>query len=698
MTLDLFSQSSQMGPWTGLHEGSPSEKKLIDQLQIFSEQEKIPYRIRTYEDEELLHSFGRSLEIYRNRDGENQLVIVFPLKDTIFGSNYKISFIFDLIKGIDQNSGNSDYTFLFLTGEEREIPVGSTMFLDDYRIQPERTGVLYLDLSGNFSDFDLVSGSKGNVSPLWFTKDVEEQLSAQGINTRWNSTDLQIQRTGFSRETPYITPYLQNNIASVLLRSRRIEEEINLSNSYDSLLKGLINLYSNFENLDPELTDSNYFYFSFQNKDFFIDESTYLLIYLGFFSIILFLILIQYRKVVLNLRKFRNQLWMILLSFMLILTLLMLSTLLMEELSYLFNDPLIWLSVPLPAFLFKITLTFIFASFFLFMLRGLPIPRSPHFYSYNAYFIAFVNLLVLSLLEITLTYFWIWTLLFTILFTQSRKLFIKILALLLIPIPFIIAFISVVQGDFPALQSFLISSRLSGNLFLALNLLPFTLMLTSLHYYRYYYLKERNSLVGLFTLITTTLIALSLFIFFTVSHNRILTENRQITVREDISMSIGKRTLTLNSGRDMGNIQIQWNDKIINLQNLGKTAEIEQGPPQDWLNYTKKESLFLDRQYITMEITPKGNPDFCNLTLVSEESFTIFACNYPYEMNANGTRAELLIGQFPPIPIPLEITLNRVAAPELNCQFIYKNWPDHVDIKEIPFITEQLIFQDNLDL
>lgn len=664
-----------------IREGSLEEKAFIDEMKVLLEGLSLEYTQRNYLDEEFIHSFGNSIEIHRKGSGKNHLILVFSLNSETPGLENRLKLINDLIQTLAVTPARSDLTILLLSGEEDKTPVGTSVYLDRSNLDTERTGLIYLDTGNNLSQLAMEAGSAGTVTPLWFTQGLTEALIRDGIPCRLDGTKLQIIRTGFTSETPYIAPYLNQGIASVLIKSQK-EGLPSTQLERDRFVRSLMQFYLNFENLDPALSDQNYFLMYIKNQVYFISEAGFLVAYLGFFALILLLILFQFRNVLFNLRKFKRQFWVVFLSYSLIFILLMLSTLLMEELGYLLGDSLIWLAVPLPGFLFKTTITFIFTSFFLFTLRGMPIPRTPHFYSYSAVFITFFNLILFSFMEVTLSYFWIWTMLFSLLFTMSRKLGIKILALVFIPLPFILALLSVINGSYPDLQRIFIQSRIGGNLFLAVNLLPGILLLTSLHYHRYYYQKERISLVGPLTLGLCSLAALIFLGFFVFESSRITEENRNIVLSGELFPDEKRGKLTLSSNREMGNLSLYWAGRMIPMTRLGKEAEVELSPPdKEWLLSETTHRRFLDRRYEEISLKPLGNPDTVQIRMLSENSFLIYDCNYPYEMNPQGLEAELFIGNFPPVPFPLEITLNRNAKVWLECTFVYSSWPENVSIE-----------------
>ncbi|MDA3851877.1 MAG: hypothetical protein PF447_11470, partial [Spirochaetaceae bacterium] len=45
-----------------------------------------------------------------------------------------------------------------------------------------------------------------------------------------------------------------------------------------------------------------------------------------------------------------------------------------------------------------------------------------------------------------------------------------------------------------------------------------------------------------------------------------------------------------------------------------------------------------------------------------------------------GTKATLMIGNFPPSPFPLELTINKQAETKLRCSFKYDTLPYEMDI------------------
>lgn len=677
-----------------IYEGSAEEELLIQYLRSHVGNPIWQWNEQEYMESDLLHSFGKSIYLTKEGSGNSHLILVISINSNSEIENAPWIFLIDLLRELEISNSSADLSILLLTGENPQLPVGTTHYLDQVLQDPERTGLIYFDLRRDLDSLALTAGSSGQLSALWMVESLVAELESQQIEIDLDSTELQVHRSSYSSDTAHISPYLDHGIPAVLLESMDPEQEE--WSGRENLIAAITSFYVNFNEIDHESSERNYFILKFNGKSIFIAERDILFIYLGFFCLTLLLTLFQYRKIVLNIRKYQNQLWMVFIALFLMFLFLLLSTLLLEELGYLLRDNNIWVLVPLPALALKLGLTFIFASFFLFILRGMGIPRKPHFYSYSAFLFAFVNLVVFSLLEITLSFFWIWTLLFTLLFTLSRRQVPKIITLVVIPLPFIIAMLNILQDDFPRVHSLFIQSRLGGNFFLALNLMPFILLLTSLHYSKFYYKKERRSLVGPMSIILALAATLALFYFFITESNRIAQENQRIKIVETIDLNTETRTLILEADQPLGDLEILGFDNPVSLRNLDRSLELELPPPLDWLSFESDAQLFLDRQNHSIILTPIGQPVACEIEISSEAAITLYDCNYPFEVNPQGTRITLLIGRYPPIPFPLEVTLNRHADAVLHCRFIYQDFPYNFKINSaIPYDLEALtILQD----
>ena len=65
---------------------------------------------------------------------------------------------------------------------------------------------------------------------------------------------------------------------------------------------------------------------------------------------------------------------------------------------------------------------------------------------------------------------------------------------------------------------------------------------------------------------------------------------------------------------------------------------------------------FLGKTNLGLLVYPGGSPRALTATLTAEEDFILFDCSFPF-VRENAREYRLLIGAFPPDPVPLQLTL-----------------------------------------
>ncbi|MDC7223799.1 MAG: hypothetical protein PQJ60_08670, partial [Spirochaetales bacterium] len=361
----------------------------------------------------------------------------------------------------------------------------------------------------------------------------------------------------------------------------------------------------------------------------------------------------------------------------------------------------LWMRIPRNILFFKLLLTLLSSSFFLFIIRGIPIPRSPHFYSYGAILFAIGNLIILASLDITLTYYALWLLLCLFPFALSRKMTVKSLLTLTIPLPVLYMLTTVVLDSYPDLSRYILMDRIGGNLILAAFLMPYNLMLTSLHYSRFYYHRVRRSYtaVVVFTVIPVATFYILIRIFLFNPYSEEMKQPFELTDRMDYGEET--RIMTLTSPRQMGTVELDYNGRTLLLNGLGEEVSINGQRDESLLSYRGSISSFLNRKRLRLTLEPVGRPEKLEIRLFTEEGqITIYDCNFPYINRSDNRESRIIIGNNPLFPLELDLTVTRDTRPSLELLFTYEEPPlEAPEITNKPAeITHRLILRDLLDL
>ena len=141
------------------------------------------------------------------------------------------------------------------------------------------------------------------------------------------------------------------------------------------------------------------------------------------------------------------------------------------------NFPTLWHHAPGSYFILKIVLSVFLFAFVFQSLRNLPFPRSGSFYSASALFLLFLDVLLLSVFDVSFTFYFLWGFLSAFLFAIARWPALKLLFMLAAPLWLVVALVELFVAEELTAARALLLSPVTGNLIFAFVLLPFLLML-----------------------------------------------------------------------------------------------------------------------------------------------------------------------------------------------------------------------------
>ena len=419
-----------------------------------------------------------------------------------------------------------------------------------------------------------------------------------------NIPSILINKSGINDEISPIHPYLSEGIPAVsLLSSEDRQEYGELDWFIQNQLKMLNRIVLDLKQGIPDEWERNYLYGHIPGgKYFYISEKMLIQIFLLFFALGIIVPLVQERRIYLNFRKFKHQLWTIPVILYLTFQFFILSTLIIEEILVYRNQSELVAQYPLIFVLFKTSIVLLLSRVMLNILRGLPFPKSPHFYSYLAFIFALFNVLFGTFLNISYSLFFLWVLVCIILFAIAKGKRHKDFYFFLSLLPVAVFFLYIFRRSYLPVYSFFLLSRVKGNLILTVLTLPFTCMITSLSYYHHHYEKSRHELRSAAGSIFMGV--LTLILSYQIMQLQSYTEDfPQRVIMEDYqNLDLESREIHISSKSDMGNGTIQISSDIVNIEDAGKNFKIQGVIEEDLLTISKSTEVFLDRRSIVLNL------------------------------------------------------------------------------------------------
>ena len=676
----LASEISQFFPRA---ENSPNEKKLFKYLDDYFSNLEVEYSTLDYSQMENGHSFSRGYSVKIDGEMEDLLIIAVPLNNPENTSasrdgSISIAIALQLLDIFSKYKPSVSLEFLFLgaeRGSEDIYPIGSRHYLDSY-IGTISTVGIYLNVLNEGELLTIKNSSKKDLSPMWLIESFAELFMEKDLPFSTENIQALVYQSGFEQASPVMNTFLDKGIPLIKLDSRFDGDLIYDTDRWvNSLIESIMTFVLSSKTGFQREWDRHYYIFKIGGLLITLGEKEGLIIIIALIAFLFTILLFRSRNLHLNIKRFKNHFWTIPLLFFLSFMYLFLSTLIIEEISTIRDFPNLWQQYPGLFLLFKLFTAMLLYSGFTFLIRGLALSPSHHFYTYSAFISVIVCMFTVLLFNINFSYFFFWSLIFISLFMISRKEYVKRLAIILSPLPLVIISYLIFTHPYLKICSFLLTSRIRGNIFLTIIIMPTLMLISSLNYFQHRFHRHRRSYRNIFTLaIWIGLTILTLYRIVNSSPFGVV--NRQpVHIDEVIDLDEMSRSILISSPAPLGNVQLDLGDQKLSLNNVGRSAEITAPMIDNLLQISEMKSTFLDRMSLNYSISAMGSPEYINLKLSSPKPLIIFDSNFPSNVTSDGKNIIFYIGKNPIQPLQIRLILPRGSEPDISLSIQYKEFP-----------------------
>lgn len=675
-------------------DGNPGERDALDYIAEYLDELKIPYTRYSLGIREQGHSFSENIIAEIDGSQSGRFILAAPIDNGAFST----AFLLEMASVLTLNPPKNTVVLAFLgaeLGDTRFHPYGSRDASEMLNREKDIFAV-YLDSDDLPETWNFRIGGDGNIAPYWLTDTLSSVLSSEFIPYRLRGADIQVAHLGLQGDIGPMTAWLESGIPIITLEGSGKAEEDDNYLLINRLIQSLTTL--DFQ-LDPIPPTREHTYLVVRPlrgmTPRIVSELPYVSIFLAVSALLLFIILLRFRDVKLNLRRYARYWWTWLLLLVVVFLFLFLSTLIVEETLLLADFPDIWTHAPGTFVFFKLAIAAALTFNFILITRGLPLPRSPHFYSYAAISASALASLVFMALDITLAAYSLWTIINLLLLTTTRKEKRKLFFLSLSVLPYLMALVVIIREPYSIIIESMLLTRISGNLVITMLLFPLILTITSLNYWRQHYHGTRQSVLTPAATLTLSLSAV-ITLFWIISLNPFNEEAPQpVNLVDHIDLRNGDRRLEIISPGPIGNANLELDGNNYSLDNIGRRAEVRMPFNRIPLSIESRGRSFLGRRTITATISGEEHPSRLQFRLQSESPFTLHDANFPYEMASSGTSAEIFVGDNPPFPLNLRLTVNDDAILILTVVGTWQNPVDppsldRPDIKDTALRTTRL--------
>ncbi|MBI9097854.1 MAG: hypothetical protein JEY91_05230 [Spirochaetaceae bacterium] len=689
----------EISPFFPREENSLNENLLNQYLENFFDRINADYSTLDYSNLEKGHSFSKGYSINIQGEIDDVLIIAVPLNNSEVQNSTRdgsinIALALQLLDIFIDFKPPVSLEFLFLGAErgENEIyPIGSNYYLNNYSATYP-TVALYLDLSRQGDTIAIKNSSDSDLSPMWLVESFAEQFMEKKLNFSTENIQTLVYQSGFEKASPIINTYLGHEVPMVLLESIYSENQVLSDGQWiNALIETILSFVLNSQQGFNHEWDRHYFISKINGFLITLGEKDSLIIMIGLLSVLFIILLLRSRNLHLNLLRFRNHLWTYPLLFFLTFMYLFLSTLIIEEISSIKDFPQLWQQYPVLFLLFKLFTALFLYSAFIYLIKGLSISPSHHFYTYSAFFSVIISIFAILIYNINFSYFFLWSLFIIAVFMISRNEFIKRIAIILSPLPLLIICYLVFTTPYLEICGFILNSRIYGNLFLTIIIMPTLMLISSLSYYHHRFNRHRKNFRSFSSILFWGTMTLLTLYNITNSTPFGIVNKQPVYIDEVIDLNEISRSILLQSPAPIGDIVFYLDERKLQLYHLGRSAEITAPIIPDLLEISEESLTFLDRMSLQYNIQAKGHPEQILIQLQSEKSLIIFDSNFPYEVSADGKTIDFFIGKNPILPLKLELIIPRGSKPDIHLQVKYKEFPYNFTLSEEKLVPEKAL-------
>ena len=664
-------------------EGSPAEKAALRFIEARLQQLGLAFRRFDFHESDLDHSFSSCLSVPVRGERDDKLLLAVPLNHPPEASrdldgSIDIALALALLERMQRSRPPVSVEVLFLGAEFGQgpgYPMGSRLFLRSFT-PGYRVMALYLNLRTIPTRVLIRPGGRGVQAPYWLIDRTTRALRAADLFFLLRGNETQIFRVGLTGERTIIEPLLAAGYPAVSLEGEYAGLPAGGEQAWAaSFLRFYDELLASFRGGIPETWDRHYLFFQVRNFYFRISEQLYLGLLIAVLSAVLAYSLAATRRLRRYLRLLGRDFWVLPLYLLFTFLLLFLATLALEGIQSLRNMTELWASLPLPFLAFKLAVPLLILFAVLPLLRRLHISRRGSFYSAAALLFLLLDIVVVAVINISFTYYFLWAFLFGLLFSAAPWRPLKLLAFLASPYWIVKTVLELFSLPVLRFTRFVLLSPIWGNMLLAVALLPFILMFIRLRMVvPLFRISGRRARQVAGASVSAAVLA-GLAVFF-LSYSPYGAERPQPISARYLFDELGRRqVLRLESPAPLGRLSV-WDGREFLAVDTRRRTWQENLPGEEHLLATQVASqAFLDRRNITLDLQPRGEPAEVHVAVASPEEFVLYDASFPYQREPDGRRYVLLIGANPPLPLAVQVTLPQGRSFTVEITLEYERPP-----------------------
>ncbi len=653
-------------------EGSLEESKVFRYILTYAQKLDLKTKIHPLTNLEGTHSYSSIVEVIIPGESTEEVVYLFPTSQPPFSTQNTLSgsialgiTLMPILAGQDNLLTSR---IVFLGGDREASYIGSQEYMRILQQEPIERQFIYSTFHDVPEKVGILTSSNGITTPLYQLELIANSFRNSKVPISLNHTQNQIQRLKIDIETSPLEVYLETGSPAIELSQYPGEQE---NNDPSGVVKALATL--TLQQVDTTKSERNYLALQSSRALITIRERTYIFVVGGLFLLFLILSFLRKRKFFRYVLSVRRHLSSLIVITLLTFLAMILGGSLLLGISNLRGIQHFYTYTPLFMVLGKLSLALLVILLVKEIIPQHWIIANNSFYSASAIFILGVVAIGASLLDITLSLYFFFPLMFMVLSVVSKKGWLKVL-LFILSLTAMIGNVILLMNSFTPRIYYILTLSPKGTVLESLLLLPYGLLLLRIMQRD---ISRRSHKV--LRISTVSLLAITFLGSFTylVLVNPFSRDNPMVV----------HITQTETPSQQLLHMK---GEAPFDFTELGETLKVDRNNIQDSnvsslgvIERSHEKREFLSRTEHTITITTPIQVSQINAFLdISRAIPVIYDTNFPVSFDFENNQAQFFIGPNPPNPLEITFTLAQNITSNLKVEAIFHN----VHIPSYPYI------------
>ncbi len=676
-----------------LKEGSEHEKEAVRFIKKRFDSLGITYTQYAMNNAETIHSESVIIDAFFPGEKSDEIFFIIPLNSTAGSSketySFNIASALMLAQTLQAKKLRNRVHLIFMGaefGDDDSYPLGTAEFLNAY--YPEHSSAFfYCNITGIPEKINVSTAGTGNISPLWLLEKSIQSLQEAHVSYRFRQGQNLIYRLKLNDHPSIIDRYLENGYPTILFTGNNTLSTVT-AHYYSFLLH--IATDKGWDIPSSLNWDKHYLFINHGRTPFFINEQSYVLFLIILLSIFLLYPFIKGPQFSRYLKSLSRHLWTIPVLFLMTFLFLAVATFALQSILRIRSFNTLWKESPWLFLFFKLTFTSFLFLLSVRLFKFLNFSYKGSFYSAASMLFIILDMLLLSAVDISFTFYLVPVLFSIFLFTIFRSKWGKLFFLLLSTGILIAGTVNMFYSNsFRVIHIFLLSS-LYGNLIISANLLPVLLMIYRLRLLFHSRDTERVKKGIRYFDFSLGVLSLSLFVYLSIFNPFSRTNPQPLAIHDTVSLDTRSRFITMTSPAPLGTFTLTEGSHSTRYTTKEREITIPSAFPAQPPVIVLTRTGFLNRTKYALSYYGTICADTIKVKLVSDKRIILFDSNFSYSENNDATEVNFTTGSFPPLNFYLTFTLPRSFNGELFVKGVYTDPADGISIKDHFFSVKSI--------